>query len=188
MSPSDKKTWKNAATTFLTTARDLVLGSEPQADHDQLAAELHAEHKPATVTERILVDDMARHEWLVRRADRVEKEHLEKNPGDCKTLNNISLYRARARNGFKSALRLLDSRRADALKAAKTELATLQTAVKLAPMQRPHLAEKVLPILDRYSEKSNSARVDELLKKLAVCIGDGPMPSLHTLREELLQY
>ena len=188
MSPSDKQTWKNAATSFLTTSRDVVLDSESKADHDQLAAGLHAEHKPATVTERILVDDMVRHEWLVRRADRVEKKHFQNNPGDLKTLNNISLYRTRARNGFKNALRLLDSRRIDAVKAVKTELSMLQVAAKVNPTQRLYLAEKVLPLLDRLFEKSNSTRAGEIIQKLAENPEDELMPCIESLRKELLQY
>ena len=45
-----------------------VLPSENQEEFDTLLIALRAEHQPATVTETILVEKMAQHHWLSRRA------------------------------------------------------------------------------------------------------------------------
>ncbi len=188
MTPDDKQTWKNAATTFLTTQRDVVLENESQEEHQKLRDELYKEHQPATVTERILVDDLVRNEWLVRRADKVEKDHFQNKPEDTKSLINISLYRTRARNAFKAALRLLDARRGNALREAKAEIEMLNTAAKVHPDQKAYLAEKVLPILDRLAEKSISTRASEFLQKLTSRPVAIPDSIILAVRERILQY
>ncbi len=188
MTPADKQTWKNAATTFLTTQRDVVLESESQEEHTELRTELYKEYQPATVTERILVDDLARNEWLVRRADRVEKEHFQNKPEDTKGLMNISLYRTRARNAFKAALKLLDARRGNALREAKAEIEMLQAAQKVNPDQQSYFAEKLLPILDRLAEKSIPVRASAFLQKLTSGPVQLPDDLVLAIREKVLQY
>jgi hypothetical protein len=49
-----------------------VLPAENQAEFDQLVASLRAEHQPSTITESILVDNMAQHYWLSQRAQRLQ--------------------------------------------------------------------------------------------------------------------
>jgi hypothetical protein len=49
-----------------------VLPSENQAEFDELLASLRAEHQPSTITESILVDNMAQHYWLSQRAQRLQ--------------------------------------------------------------------------------------------------------------------
>ena len=55
-----------------------VLPSENQADFEALAESLRAEHEPATVTEEILVQRMAEHVWLSRRAQILQDFSPEK--------------------------------------------------------------------------------------------------------------
>ncbi len=188
MTPADKQTWKNAATTFLTTQRDVILENESQPEHDELRTELYKEHQPSTITERILVDDLVRNEWLVRRADKVEKDHFQNKPEDTKSLINISLYRTRARNAFKAALRLLDARRGNALKEAKTEIEMLKAAQKVNPDMDTHLAGKLLPILDRLAEKSIPTRASAFLQKLTSGPVEIPDAIVLAVREKILQY
>jgi hypothetical protein len=45
-----------------------VLASEDQEEFDRLAAALHTEHRPSTITELMLVEKMAQHYWLTQRA------------------------------------------------------------------------------------------------------------------------
>ncbi|MBV9248045.1 MAG: hypothetical protein JO227_02200, partial [Acetobacteraceae bacterium] len=45
-----------------------VLPCESQAEFDELKAALRNEHQPITPTETLLVDNMAEHYWLSRRA------------------------------------------------------------------------------------------------------------------------
>jgi hypothetical protein len=49
-----------------------VLPSEDQDEFDALLCGLKAEHKPATITECLLVEKMAQHYWLSQRAQRLQ--------------------------------------------------------------------------------------------------------------------
>ncbi len=49
-----------------------VLPSEDQEEFDTLFAGLNAEHRPATVTEIILIEKMAQHVWLSKRAQTLQ--------------------------------------------------------------------------------------------------------------------
>jgi len=49
-----------------------VLPSEDQDEFDHLLCGLRAEHQPSTMTEKILVEKMAQHYWLSRRAQRLQ--------------------------------------------------------------------------------------------------------------------
>ncbi|MFL6416101.1 MAG: hypothetical protein ACJ74Y_10595 [Bryobacteraceae bacterium] len=51
-----------------------LLAGESHDEFHQLVADLGDEHQPATVTESILVNDMARHYWLHQRALRMQEE------------------------------------------------------------------------------------------------------------------
>ena len=51
-----------------------LLAGESREEFDQLVADLGEEHQPATVSESILVNDMARHYWLHQRALRMGEE------------------------------------------------------------------------------------------------------------------
>ena len=46
----------------------VVLSWESQEDYRTLKSELFAEHQPATLTEELLVQDMAQSHWLRKRA------------------------------------------------------------------------------------------------------------------------
>ena len=49
-----------------------VLASEDQDEFDHLFHSLSVEHQPKTMTERILVEKMAQHHWLSKRAQRLQ--------------------------------------------------------------------------------------------------------------------
>jgi hypothetical protein len=49
-----------------------VLPSEDQEEFDALHCGLRAEHQPSTLTETLLVEKMAQHYWLSRRAQRLQ--------------------------------------------------------------------------------------------------------------------
>ncbi|MFL6450694.1 MAG: hypothetical protein ACJ746_23870 [Bryobacteraceae bacterium] len=51
-----------------------VLPGESVEDFERLRTDLEEEHGPATTTESLLVDDMARHYWLYQRALRLQEE------------------------------------------------------------------------------------------------------------------
>jgi hypothetical protein len=52
----------------LTGGRFMLLEWEEEEEWDKLLADLRQEHQPSTPTEKILVEDMAKHHWLTLRA------------------------------------------------------------------------------------------------------------------------
>jgi hypothetical protein len=54
-----------------------VLPTESQEEFDSLVASLVEEHQPATPTEAMLVDMLAQHFWVSRRAQRLQDASLE---------------------------------------------------------------------------------------------------------------
>jgi hypothetical protein len=52
----------------LTGGRFMLLEWEHEEEWDELLADLRQEHQPSTPTEKILVEDMAKHHWLTLRA------------------------------------------------------------------------------------------------------------------------
>jgi hypothetical protein len=52
----------------LTSGRFMLLEWEEEEEWDKLLSDLRQEHQPSTPTEKILVEDMAKHHWLTLRA------------------------------------------------------------------------------------------------------------------------
>ena len=69
-----------------------VLPSENPREFIGLMNDLHAEHKPATPTERLLVMDMARHYWLTQRAIRLQEEAFARSLDDHALARQLALY------------------------------------------------------------------------------------------------
>ncbi|MBV9767743.1 MAG: hypothetical protein JOZ48_23085, partial [Acidobacteriaceae bacterium] len=59
-----------------------VLPSESQEEFDILLAYLRTEHQPATPTEIILVEKMAQHHWLSRRALSLQDQAIQAEVSD----------------------------------------------------------------------------------------------------------
>lgn len=59
-----------------------VLPDEDAAAYEGLQADLFSEHLPATPTERLLVESMARHHWLAQRAIRLQETCFENIDSD----------------------------------------------------------------------------------------------------------
>ena len=51
-----------------------ILEGESVAEFDALSASLHSQFAPTTETERLLVDMLVHHEWLMRRALRMQQQ------------------------------------------------------------------------------------------------------------------
>lgn len=92
-----------------------ILAGESEEEFDSLSASLHAEFKPATETERMLVDMMVHHEWLMRRAVRMQQSLMAAAPDesqvDPKRLSLIVRYYRTHERGVAQAKRELDSMR-----------------------------------------------------------------------------
>ncbi len=69
-----------------------LLPGESREEFDQLVSDLSEEHQPATVTESILVNDMARHYWLHQRALRMQEECFSYDLTAPDTQKQFDLY------------------------------------------------------------------------------------------------
>jgi len=84
-----------------------VLPSESQSDFDELLAALREEHRPETFTEATLVEAMAQHHWLRRRALSLESSCYDPATGvinDEKQLALYLRYQTTHERGFHKAL------------------------------------------------------------------------------------
>lgn len=69
-----------------------VLSGEAIEDFEQLRTDLEEEHQPATATESLLVNDMARHYWLYQRALRLQEECFGANLESGAVQNRLNLF------------------------------------------------------------------------------------------------
>src|SRR4051794_13555398 len=69
-----------------------VLPGESLEDFEQLRTDLKGEHEPGTATERLLVNDMARHYWLYQRAIRLQEECFATNIHSVEAQSRLGLY------------------------------------------------------------------------------------------------
>ncbi len=65
---------------------------EQAEDFDRLQQSLEEEHRPATPTERILVEKMAQHHWLSQRAQALQTMQMEISRFDAIGHENIALF------------------------------------------------------------------------------------------------
>jgi len=70
--PGGKTASSSNATKHGLSSAFKVLANEDQAEFDQLVRELHACHRPRDVHQRLLVDQMAKSQWLLARAQRLQ--------------------------------------------------------------------------------------------------------------------
>jgi hypothetical protein len=69
-----------------------VLPTESQSDFDELLAALRQEHNPETLTETTLVEAMAQHHWLRRRALDLESSCYDSATGAITGEKQLALY------------------------------------------------------------------------------------------------
>jgi hypothetical protein len=84
-----------------------VLPTESQSDFDALLATLADEHQPATFTETTLVEAMAQHHWLRRRALSLESSCYDAATGQIVDQKQLALYlryQTTHERGFHNAL------------------------------------------------------------------------------------
>jgi hypothetical protein len=89
-----------------------VLPTESQSDFDELLAVLCQEHKPETFTETTLVEAMAQHHWLRRRALNLESSCYDPTTGE-KQLALYLRYQTTHERGFHKAMNDLLKLRAE---------------------------------------------------------------------------
>ncbi len=84
-----------------------VLPNESQSDFDELLAALREEHNPETFTEVTLVEAMAQHHWLRRRALSLESSCYDPATGAINDEKQLALYlryQTTQERGFHKAL------------------------------------------------------------------------------------
>ena len=69
-----------------------VLASESQSEFDALLAAFHEEHQPETLTETTLVESIAQHHWLRRRALALESSCYDPETGAITDEKQLALY------------------------------------------------------------------------------------------------
>jgi hypothetical protein len=101
-----------------------IVGNERQEEYDNLLAALTEEHQPATATELILVEKIAEHRWLSRRAQRLQDVALTEDD-----LNRLSIYlRYQTANdrGFHKCLSELNKLKKDRLIGFESQIAKVR--------------------------------------------------------------
>ncbi len=83
---------KNAVRHGLASGRFALLDWERFEDFEELLANLHAEHQPATQTEVLLVETMAQHFWLSQRALRLQHLCFHPKTPMCDEPKEMALY------------------------------------------------------------------------------------------------
>ena len=93
-------------------SKQLILPGEDPAELDALRADLRREHQPATITEDILVNELAEHYWRLRRMRKFEVRamgagSLDELQKGLAILPIIQRTMAAAERGFHKALKTL---------------------------------------------------------------------------------
>ncbi len=85
----------------------LIIPSEDPAQLDALKATFFAEHKPATETEALLVQEMAEHYWLMKRYRRLETTFLSLDRPQPREAEAAQRMHGRAERSFYKAFKTL---------------------------------------------------------------------------------
>jgi hypothetical protein len=97
-----------------------VLPSELQSEYDALLAAFREEHQPTTPTETALVEGLAQHQWLRKRALRLESSCFDVVTGQIDDEKRLALclrYQSTHERGFHKCLNALLKLRAEKRKA-----------------------------------------------------------------------
>jgi hypothetical protein len=82
----------NALSHGLSGSRFILLASENRDEYEALATALQAEHNPTTATELILVEALAQHHWLARRALALQQLCFDPETGICTDEKQLAVY------------------------------------------------------------------------------------------------
>ncbi len=74
------------------TGEFMTLAWERAEDFEQLVADLRSEHQPVTPTEKLLVDGMAQHYWLMQRALSLQNLTFKSDLPLCRDDKQLALY------------------------------------------------------------------------------------------------
>ncbi len=119
------------------TGTFMILPWEHREDFDQLAADLRSEHQPATPTEKLLVDNMAQHYWLMQRALSLQGLSFKLEGPHCDSPEDLALYiryQTTHEHAFHKCLRELAKLRAE----RKLEKVGFESQKRLAAVETRH--------------------------------------------------
>jgi hypothetical protein len=113
----------------------LLIPGESEEEFNTFLAELITDHQPTTVTETLLVQDMAKFHWLADRALRMQNRAIALEGNDVpKTLAVLIRYQTANQRAFdKSYATLLTTRK----EAAKSAIGSASKSSKPAPAPPP---------------------------------------------------
>ena len=148
---------QNALTHGLASGTLLIYGEDESA-YNALLADLFAEWQPATPTENLMVNNMAKHHWLVERALRLQGEILTR-PGPHNLSHSFAVlirYQVTNERAFTRALKALED-----LQRARREFVSQKEAeaAKAPANQDPahHTAHLTKPDYGQIIERGNAA-------------------------------
>ncbi len=98
------------------TGEFMTLAWEREEDFEQLVADLRSEHQPSTPTEKLLVDNMAQHYWLMQRALSLQSLTFNTKLPTCREEGQLALYmryQTTHQRAFHKCLRELATLRAE---------------------------------------------------------------------------
>jgi len=134
-----------------------VLPTENQAEFDELLTSLRAEHQPSTITESILVDNMAQHYWLSQRAQRLQDIAVGAYPSEEKQFALYLRYQSANERAFHRCLQDLLKLRAERRRA---QIGFESQKRHAAAESRRELAEKRKQDLHEWAVLLAQAKVD----------------------------
>ena len=176
---------QNAFKNGLASGRILIPGERRQ-DFDALVSALMAEHQPATTTEAILVEAMARHHWLEQRAQRLQAETFEMAADSfsgplpelvSKDLAVLIRYETTHHRAFHKSLATLLKIKKERAGAAPIEFVS-QKPVSPEPAAPEFVSQNENPLSYEEAKAIYDRELDRLLAGLAAYDASTPEPSL----------
>jgi hypothetical protein len=142
------------------TGEFMTLAWEREEDFQQLVADLRAEHQPSTPTEKLLVDRMAQHYWLMQRSLSLQNLCFKSDLPLCRNERDLALYmryQTTHERAFHKCLRELATLRAEKRK----------EAVGFESQKRLEAAEQRKQATEIRHQELHSARLNLLKMKIA---------------------
>ncbi len=149
------------------TGTFMVLPWEREEDFKQLAADLRSEHQPSTPTEKLLVDRMAQHYWLMQRAISLQNFSFNLEAPDCDSQRDLALYlryQTTHERAFHKCLRELATLRAER---RKSDLGFESQKRAQAAEERKNFAESRKQAAEIRHQELHTARLNLFEMKIA---------------------
>ncbi len=159
------------------TGEFMTLAWEREEDFQQLVADLRSEHQPSTPTEKLLVDNMAQHYWLMQRALSLQSLCFNTKLPTCREEKDLALYlryQTTHERAFHKCLRELATLRAERRK----EVVGFESQKRLAATEhRKNLDETRKESAEIRHRQLHTARLNMLEMKIAAKSPRQPAPN-----------